>query len=586
MRGKSELVKKNTSNQTSSGLDRDYITQWSYGIGETWTLLVPNTKGGASQPMALNKTAMAHADNNYIGIYQQLGQYWGEQPGTQGPVYVGAFVLMLFILGLFIVKGPMKWALLAATILSIMLSWGKNFMGLTDLFIDYMPMYAKFRTVASILVIAEFTIPLLAMLALKEVIENGKLKNEDSSKRSQSSIFNLQSSIFIAFALTGGISLLFAVMPDLFFGNYISSSEMQALSQIPQEQLNPLLANMTEMRRAMFTSDAWRSFFIIVIGTAILMLYRYGKLRKEMTVGALLVLCLIDLWQVNKRYLNDGMFVPKSERETPIKKTQTDEIILQDKTLDYRVLNLATNTFNENETSFFHKSIGGYHAAKLRRYQELIEAHITSEMSGAMQAISMAAGDMTQVKGDSIFPVLNMLNARYFILPLQSGQTVPIQNPYTLGNAWIVDHVSYVANANEELDALSKIDLRHQAIADQKFRDVLGESNTQDSISIVKLTSYEPNELSYDVQTAKGGVIVFSEIYYPGWTATVDGKSAELGRVNYTLRALRIEPGTHKVVLSFFPATVDTTETIAYIGYALLLLVVGIAVYRGLRRKK
>ena len=316
------------------------------------------------------------------------------------------------------------------------------------------------------------------------------------------------------------------------------------------------------------------------------MLYRYGKLRKEMTVGALLVLCLIDLWQVNKRYLNDGMFVPKSERETPIKKTQTDEIILQDKTLDYRVLNLATNTFNENETSFFHKSIGGYHAAKLRRYQELIEAHITSEMSGAMQAISMAAGDMTQVKGDSIFPVLNMLNARYFILPLQSGQTVPIQNPYTLGNAWIVDHVSYAANANEELDALSKIDLRHQAIADQKFRDVLGESNTQDSISIVKLTSYEPNELSYDVQTAKGGVIVFSEIYYPGWTATVDGKSAELGRVNYTLRALRIEPGTHKVVLSFFPATVDTTETIAYIGYALLLLVVGIAVYRGLRRKK
>jgi len=586
MRGKSELVKKNTSNQTSSGLDRDYITQWSYGIGETWTLLVPNTKGGASQPMALNKTAMAHADNNYIGIYQQLGQYWGEQPGTQGPVYVGAFVLMLFILGLFIVKGPMKWALLAATILSIMLSWGKNFMGLTDLFIDYMPMYAKFRTVASILVIAEFTIPLLAMLALKEVIENGKLKNEDSSKRSQSSIFNLQSSIFIAFALTGGISLLFAVMPDLFFGNYISSSEMQALSQIPQEQLNPLLANMTEMRRAMFTSDAWRSFFIIVIGTAILMLYRYGKLRKEMMVGALLVLCLIDLWQVNKRYLNDGMFVPKSERETPIKKTQTDEIILQDKTLDYRVLNLATNTFNENETSFFHKSIGGYHAAKLRRYQELIEAHITSEMSGAMQAISMAAGDMTQVKGDSIFPVLNMLNARYFILPLQSGQTVPIQNPYTLGNAWIVDHVSYAANANEELDALSKIDLRHQAIADQKFRDVLGESNTQDSISIVKLTSYEPNELSYDVQTAKGGVIVFSEIYYPGWTATVDGKSAELGRVNYTLRALRIEPGTHKVVLSFFPATVDTTETIAYIGYALLLLVVGIAVYRGLRRKK
>ena len=573
MRGKSELVKENTANQTSSGLERDYITQWSYGIGETWTLLVPNTKGGASVPLAANKTAMAHADNNYVSIYQQLGQYWGEQPGTQGPVYVGAFVLFLFVLGLFIVKGPMKWALLAATVLSIMLSWGKNFMGLTDFFIDNMPMYAKFRTVASILVIAEFTIPLLAMLALKKVVEEPQILTKQWKKT------------VAAFALTGGVALLFAVMPGMFFDSFVSTTEMQALQSLPAEHVQPLMANLTEMRRAMFTSDAWRSFLIIVVGTILLLSFCYGKLKKEYAVGIILVLCLVDLWTVNKRYLNDEMFVPKSEREQPIRKTATDENILQDKTLDYRVLNLASNTFNENETSYYHKSIGGYHAAKLRRYQELIEAYIAPEMQSSMQTIVEAGGDMTQVKGDSIYPVLNMLNTRYFILPLQGGQTAPVMNPYALGNAWFVGSVSYAANANEELDALGRLNLREQAVADQKFRDVLGESQTQDTTSIVRLTSYEPNELQYDVQSGKGGVVVFSEIYYPGWTATIDGQPAELGRVNYVLRALRVEPGSHKVVLSFFPKSVDTTETIAYVGYALILLAVGLAVYRGRRKE-
>lgn len=586
MRGKSELVKQDAGNQTSSGLERDYITQWSYGIGETWTLLVPNTKGGASVPLAMNKTAMTHANNEYVGIYQQLGQYWGEQPGTQGPVYVGAFVLMLFVLGLFIVKGPIKWALLAATILSILLSWGKNFMGLTDLFIDYMPMYAKFRTVASILVIAEFTIPLLAMLALRQVIENGKKSpNGNQAQNGGSKFFTLRSSLFISFALTGGIALLFAVMPDMFFGNYVSTSEMQALKSLPAEHVGPLMANLSEMRRAMFTSDAWRSFLIILAGTGVLLGFLFGKLKREYAVGIILVLCLVDLWTVNKRYLYDDMFVPKSEREQPIQKTQTDDIILQDKTLDYRVLNLASNTFNENETSYYHKSIGGYHAAKLRRYQELIEAHISPEMQGTMRAVIEAGGDMTQVKGDSIYPVLNMLNTRYFILPLQSGQTAPVLNPYALGNAWFVSSVKYAANANEELDALGSTNLREQAVADQQFRDVLGDSNEQDTTSIVRLTAYEPNELHYDVKSGKGGVVVFSEIYYPGWTATIDDQPAELGRVDYVLRALRVEPGSHKVVLTFQPKSVNTTETIAYVGYALLLIAVGLAIYRGRRKK-
>ncbi len=560
MRGKSELVKANNANQTSSGLERDYITQWSYGIGETWTLLIPNTKGGASMPLSQNETAMKHADENYVSIYQQIGQYWGEQPGTSGPVYVGAFVVMLFILGLFIVKGPMKWALLAATVLSILLSWGKNFMGFTDFFLDYVPMYDKFRTVASILVIAEFTIPLLAMMALKKIFDEPELMKPRMKY------------VGISFLLTGGIALLFSLMPSAFFSGFISTSELHALQSLPPEHVQPIIANLTEMRQAMFTSDAMRSFYIILVGTGILLAFMYGKLKKEWAIGIILVLCLVDLWTVNKRYLNDEMFVPKSEREAPQQKTQTDELILRDQTLDYRVLNLASNTFNENETSYYHKSIGGYHAAKLRRYQEMIEQYINPEMQALFGAVSEAAGDMTQVNGDSICPVLNMLNTRYFIFPLEGGQTVPIQNPYAYGNAWFVDKLDYVNNANEEMAAVGKIDLRHQAVADVKFKAQLGEAVEQDTASVVTITSYEPNRLTYDVNSGKGGVLVFSEIYYPEWTATVDGQPVELGRVDYLLRAIQIQPGKHQVELSFFPKSVITTETIAYVAIVLLIL--------------
>ena len=575
MRGKSELVKANAANQTSSGLDRDYITQWSYGIDETWTLLVPNAKGGASVPLVQNKTAMEHANNDYIGIYEQIGQYWGNQPMTAGPVYVGAFVLMLFVLGLIIVKGPLKWALLAVTILSILLSWGRNFMPFTDFFLDYIPMYAKFRTVASILVIAEFTIPLLGMLALKQWLTDDQQPIAKSLKP-----------LFLAFALTGGVAVLFALMPKLFFSEFISNSEMQAMSQIPADQLAPLLQNLTEMRVAVFTADCWRSFWIIVMGTACMLLYKYKKLRAEWLVGLLTVLCLVDMWQVNKRYLNDEMFVSKTVREEPVQKSTAIDHILQDKALDFRVLNLATNTFNENETSFYLKSIGGYHAAKLRRYQELIDAYISKEMEQTFSAIAEAQGDMTQVKGDSIYPVLNMLNTKYFILPLQGGQTVPVENPYTYGNAWLVDKITYVDNANQELDMMGKIDLRHEAVADAKFKAQLGEAVAQDTLSVVRIKSYEPNQVSYEVESDKGGVIVFSEIYYPGWTATVDGVEQELGRVDYVLRALQVKPGKHEVVLSFFPKTITRTETIAYVALAiLLLLVIGLAV-QGWRKAK
>ncbi len=574
MRGKSELTKADSANQTDSGLERDYITQWSYGVGETWTLLVPNTKGGASVPMARNKTAMKHADPNYSYIYQQIGQYWGEQPGTSGPVYVGAFVLMLFVLGLFIVKGPLKWALLSATVLSVLLSWGHNFMPFTDFFIDYVPMYSKFRTVASILVIAEFTIPLLAMLALKRIVDEPELLTAKIKY------------VYLSFALTGGVALLFALMPSMFFSGYVSSSELSALSQFPQEQLQPLLANLTEMRKAMFTADCWRSFAIIVAGTLLLLLYKAKRLKSQYMIAGIVVLCLADMWQVNKRYLNDEMFVERSVRETPVTANAAVTQVMNDKSLYYRVLNLASNTFNENETSYHLKSVGGYHPAKLRRYQEMVERYISPEMQALFGAVADAQGDMTKVDGDSIFPVLSMVNTKYFIFPLQSGQAAPLLNPYAFGNGWFVDRVEYVDDANREIAAVGDIDLRRVAVADARFKEAIGESVAQDSTGTVTLTSYDANRLTYDISSLRGGVVVFSDIYYPGWTATVDGVEVPVGRVNYILRAINVKPGAHKVELSFFPKTVDTTETIAYAGYVLLVIIVVLLVLMEYRKRR
>ena len=574
MRGKSELVKKNSANQTSSGLDRDYITQWSYGIDETWTLLIPDAKGGASVPLSQNTKAMEKADPNFVQIYQQLGQYWGNQPGTSGPVYVGAFVMMLFILGLFIVKGPMKWALLAATVLSILLSWGRNFMPFTNFFLDYIPMYAKFRTVASILVIAEFTIPLLAMMALKKIVDEPEVLTTKIKY------------VYASFGLTAGFCLLFAIMPGMFFSDFVSGQELQALQQLPAEYQGPIISNLTEIRKGIFTSDCWRSFWIILVGSAFLLLFKMKKLGKEFMIAGIAVLCLVDMWMVNKRYLYDDMFVEKSVRDTPQQMTETDKIILRDKALDYRVLNLASSTFNENETSYYHKSIGGYHAAKLRRYQEMIDAYISPEMQKVMKSVADANGDMTKVNGDSIYPVLNMLNTKYFIMPLQGGQTVPLQNPYAYGNAWFVDKLTFANNANEEIDQVGKLNLRHEAVADAKFKEVLGQAVPQDDTSIVKLVQYKPNNLTYEVTSSKGGVIVFSEIYYPGWKATVDGQPVELGRVNYILRALNVKAGKHKVVLDFHPTSIKKTETVAYVGYVVLLLILIVGLGLEWKKKK
>ena len=574
MRGKSELVQTgDAAKQTSSGLDRDYITQWSYGIDETLTLLVPNFKGGASAALSQSETAMSKANPMYSSLYGSLTQYFGTQPMTSGPVYVGAFVLFLFVLGCFIVKGPLKWALIGATFFSIVLSWGKNFMPLTDFFIDYVPLYNKFRAVSSILVIAEFTIPLLAIFALKRLLEEPEILKQEKKP------------LGISLLLTAGIALLLAVAPGSIGSGYVPAQEAQMLQNavnqqmIPANELSGILANLGEMRAELVSSDALRSFIIIGIGCSLLWLYASGKLRSSLTIAGITILCLADMWGVNKRYLNDAQFVPHSIRTETFTKTNTDELILQDTSLDYRVLNFATSTFDDNNTSYWHKSVGGYHPAKLRRYQEMIEHHISPEMQAAYKAIATAGGEMDSVDANK-FRILNMLNTKYFIFPAgQQRQTVPILNPHAYGNAWFVNKVQYVNNANEEIDALDSIIPTETAVVDARFKDVLkGTTESyKDSLSSIRLTSYAPNRLTYETNNAQDGIAVFSEIYYPdGWHVTIDGQPAELARTDYILRTMYVPAGQHTIEMRFDPTSLHVTEGIAY--GALALLVIGIIV--------
>jgi hypothetical protein len=584
MRSKSELVQTgDAAKQTSSGLDRDYITNWSYGIGETWTLLVPNFKGGSSAAaLSQSDTAMEKANPMYGGLYGSFPQYFGDQPWTAGPVYVGAFVLFLFVLGCFIVKGPLKWALIGATLFSILLSWGKNFMPLTDFFIDYIPMYNKFRAVSSILVIAEFTIPLLAIFALKRILEEPGIWKENKK------------AFGISFVLTAGVALLLYIAPGSLNSGFVPAREVQMLQNavdqqmIPANELSGILTSLTNMRGALVSADALRSFIIIVIGCVLLWLYATGKLRQSFTIAGIVLLCLGDMWTVNKRYLHDDQFVPRTIRTETFNKTKADELILQDKSPDYRVLNFATSTFDENNTAYWHKSVGGYHAAKLRRYQEMIDRHIKPEMQAVFKEIVASGGKMDSVDAGK-FQVLNMLNTKYFIFPVnQQGETAPILNPHAFGNAWFVDQVQYVDNANEEIDAVGKADLKNTAIVDAKFKETLKgatEGLKADSASTVKLVSYTPNHLIYETSSPKDGVVVFSEIYYqPGWQATIDGQPADIACANYILRAMNVPAGTHTIEMRFDPQSLHVTEGIAY--GALVLLLIGIIAIAWIYYKK
>lgn len=602
MRGKSELVKHGkTDDQTDSGLERSYITAWSYGIDETMTFLIPNVKGGASVPLSMSPTAMKEADPqmNQMGVYGAFTQYWGEQPGTSGPVYLGALVCMLFVLALLTIpnKHPMKWALLAAGLLTLLLGWGRNFMPFTDFFIDHVPMYSKFRTVASILVVVEFVVPLIALWGLKEWVKKPR-----------------KMPVYVATVFTVVICLIYVASPGL-GRELVSTSDKSAVAQyvsagyFDQGFADSILASLSEMRAALVTSDAWRSILIILVGAALMLWYVKKADKKEGTLSAsqigvlscmLLAVCLVDMWQVNKRYLYDDMFVePKGAAR--IQKTDADNYILSKSGTgrDYRVLNFTVSTFNDNNTSAFYSSIGGYHAAKLRRYQELIEAYIQPEMRNVYKALQSAQldtvamvqqgtsypiYDFSEVNTDSLYPVINMLNTRWFILGAgEKGEVkLPVENPTAYGNAWFVNNIKWAANANEELDALGMVDLRHTAVVakdDFEFLKPGGDGS-------VKLTSYAANEARYEVESDKGGVVVFSEVYYPGWTATVDGSATDVARANYVLRAINVPAGKHEVVFSFNPESVHTTETIAYAALAALALLVIVAVVMKLRKKK
>ena len=584
MREKSELVKPNTANQTNSGLDRDYITAWSYGKGETFSLMIPNIKGGASQiPLQFSEENLQLGTPQLQEFYRQplMGQYWGEQPGTSGPVYVGAFVCLLFILGLLIVKGPMKWALLAATVLSILLSWGHNLMWFTNLFIDHFPMYAKFRTVSSILVIAEFTIPLLALLALRQWLDEFRNGTDEALRKQYLKRF------YTSLGVTGGLCLLFALFPSLIEFNVpktVGQFTARLAGQASPEMLSVVGGDLSRMLPAQYSdilsADAWRSLFIILLGAALLWLYAKGKLKGSYAVAGILVLCLADMWSVNKRYLNDDCFVEPRPQEA-IAKSAADEQILQDTDdPDYRVLDLSVNVFNDNTPGLFHKNIGGYHPAKLRRYQELIDYHISPEIQKLWRGIAQSGGDLARLPQDSI-PVLNMLNMRYVILPVlqEGGQKSAIPNPNAYGNAWFVSDILYAKNANEEIEALYDHSPRRTAVVSEALRAQLGpDAACTDSAATIRLTEYAPDRLVYETNSKSGGVALFSEIYYPEWTVSIDGgepSEEAVFQANYVLRGVKLPAGRHTVEVRFDPASVHRTEALAYAGFALLLLFLG-----------
>lgn len=565
--GHSELTAGNQS-ASKGGLDKEYITQWSYGTGETFTLMVPNVKGGASiKPEKGSNTALTLADtpkakqlaeNGDLAPQDQQNlqyflQYFGDQPMTNGPVYVGVIICALFLLGCFIVKGPVKWALLTVTLLSIFLSWGHNMMWLTDLFIDHFPMYNKFRTVASILVIAELTMPVLAVLALQQV-----LTEPDFLKKHAKAFYG-------SFGACAVLCLFFYLFPSV-FGSYSATETEQFITSGQLQQVPSLSAAIESIRHSMVSADAMRCLAILVIAFGVVYFYLNGKLKTSATVTGLIIAAIVlaDLYTVNKRYLDSATFVSKYDAAPKeFKPRLVDLQIKSDTAQNYRVLD--QQHFSEAMPSYFHKTVGGYHAAKLSRYNDLIDHQI--------------------VKGN--LQVLNMLNTKYVIT---SDSTVE-RNPQALGNAWLIDTLTYVPDANHEMKFLDKFNAATQAVADAKFKGVLGQASPKQAGDTIFETTYAPDRLTYRSHSAKGNIAVFSEIYFPwGWTATIDGKPVEIGRVNYVLRALNIPAGDHTIAFKFDPQEVHTTDSAAKTAIALiflaLLVAVNVEVYSARKRAK
>lgn len=616
MRGPAELTpvksadSQDTQSQSSgSGLDYDYITGWSYGVDETLTLLIPDFKGGGSQESMLAMSATEGNDRAQTvlgGVCNAFqlptdqatpitSSYWGRQPMTVGPVYVGAIVFFLFLLSLFIVRTPLKWGLVGATVISLLFAWGSDIPVVTHFLIDHLPMYNKFRTVSSALVIAELTIPLLAMLALAEIVRHRNLFAERRDART---------GLFVSLALSAGVCLLFWLAPEL-GGDCLTTSNQEFASQYitPYAQQLGCTADefcgaLTSARHDILSHSAGRSLLFILLGTGLIFAYvRLPRMRGWMLCAGLFVLCLGDMWTENKRYLNDDNFADPVQREQAMAKTPADEMILRDTDPHYRVADI--NGMGSNNASYYHKTIGGYHAAKLHRYNDLMDrmiypevgqyAGIVNYLNEQISASGLSLSDPATLKlieeelaSDSVLqiPVLNMLNTKYFIV----GQgALALRNGQANGNAWLVSRLSFVKGADAEMAALQNLDTKHAAVADESFRGVL--DGTPLDSGTVQLTAYAPNRLAYRVDCAKGGLMVFSEIYYPGWTATVDGQPAELGRVNYVLRAMKVPAGSHEVVLEYQPASVKTANTVAYVAIALILIALLAAIALPLWRK-
>ncbi|MDY6301553.1 MAG: hypothetical protein SPL96_06645 [Bacteroidales bacterium] len=568
--GHSELTPKGeeaaTAKPTKGGLDKDYITQWSYGKGETFTLLIPNVKGGATikpehgdnRMLVLSETPKAEKMANSgemnqqdVQILSQFPQYFGDQPMTNGPVYVGALICALFLLGCLIVKGPVKWALLIATVISILLSWGHNMMWLTDLMIDHFPMYNKFRTVASILVIAEIAMPILAVLGLRELF-----KEKDGWSR-------YRVPLLISFGLCAAICLITAIFPGI-FGHFSAQEHEQLVASGQIQQYPSVDAAIAAVRGALVSGDAWRSLIVILVGFGVIFAFLMGKLNEMVATLIVAGVVLVDMYTVNKRYMNSDTFTSSYDvPEQTFVQRPADAQILQDKDMNYRVMDVQH--FGEAMPSYFHKTIGGYHAAKLSRYNDLINSQIANNN---MQ-------------------VLNMLNARYFIIDDQTVQ----RNPDALGNAWFVDSLTYVNNADQEMAFLDNFNPATSAVADAKFKQQLGEARATQPGDTIYETSYAPNHLTYKSHSAAGGLAVFSEVYFPwGWKVSVDGKPVEMGRVNYVLRALQLPAGDHEIDFKFDPDEVNKTQSMAKVAviaiYLLLLLALNYALFGDKLRKR
>ena len=550
-RGKSELT-NNLDNKTQ-GLDKDYATQWSYGVAESMTLLIPNFYGGSSANSVLSIEDSETLDflrkfknkklANSLAQFKS-SSYWGEQPIVSGPTYLGAIVIFLFVLGILLVNNRLRSWVLLATIMSLMLAWGKNFMPLTEFFLDYFPAYNKFRAVSMILIIAEFTVPLLAFVALNKFLKT------DSNKR--------ESILKNAFYITGGVTLLFALAPSIFL-DFLSEKDISPLAAGVNTP-NGFLDSLALDRSSLLVADAWRSFAFILIAFLVLLMFVKQKLKKQYVIILLGVFIVSDMWNVNKRYLNDESFVRKNKMKVPYKPTQADSFILQDKDPNFRVFNQSVSTFNDASTSYFHKSIGGYHGAKLKRYQELIEFHISK-------------GNMN---------VLNMLNTKYFIS--QDGRVQ--QNPSALGNAWFIANPIIVKNADEEIAALSDFTPNEKVIIDQRFASFVEDSNYNIDGSSIDLDIYKPNYLKYTSQTQFPALAVFSEIYYKdGWNVYIDGEKSDYFRANYVLRAMQVPAGNHTIEFKFEPKVYKIGEGISLASSVILILLLVFVSFKELKQE-